>query len=414
MKRFSAILFSILMILTLAIPAFATDEYDGYTKISNSDELLAIADNPSGKYVLTADIDMSGVTWKPFAFTGVLDGNNHYILNLSVNTVSDESRKTYDGNLKVYDTYFAGLFSIIEGATVENVKLLNEKIDVTTELDCFVGGIAGYSDKSTIENCSVTGRLKLTVKDKMFGIAGIVGFGNGYVTKCDADVELVCIDNDKENRDEQFMGGILGDGYMYIKECNVTIKGYDSDHGYVHDGGLVGMCITYPKYFAVSDSYLKDNTVKGMITFFEDNTDRRAYCSAYVGEHMFWYSDETGNTDEFKRNETFDYSKNLLPCMCENPEYEKTVTDATADAFGYTTYTCKTCEYTYNDDYTIYQDKALILSPDDDSAATTVKENKNKTVYIVISAVAVAALIAVVTTVIVKKNKKKKTDTKSK
>ena len=43
--------------------------------------------------------------------------------------------------------------------------------------------------------------------------------------------------------------------------------------------------------------------INGKITFFEDNTDRRAYCKAVAGERMNLYSTSAANTDNFVRNE---------------------------------------------------------------------------------------------------------------
>ena len=192
----------------------------------------------------------------------------------------------------------------------------------------------------------------------MWGTGGIAGFGSGNLDNITTDVTLVCVDTDAAVRDEQFMGGAYAAGFLNIRNCSITIDGYDSDHGYVHDGGLVGMYMVYP--LELSKTYqgeVLNNKVKGMITFFEDNTDRRAYCQANMGEVMNWTYAYSGFTSDFKRNETYDYSVTLLPEMCSNPSYSDTVTEATAADFGYTTHKCNTCGYTYSDKYTIHEHK---------------------------------------------------------
>ena len=66
----------------------------------------------------------------------------------------------------------------------------------------------------------------------------------------------------------------------------------------------------------VTGSYVADiagNTINGKITFFEDNTDRRAYCKAVAGERMNLYSTSAANTDNFVRNEVYDYTVDLKP-----------------------------------------------------------------------------------------------------
>lgn len=200
--------------------------------------------------------------------------------------------------------------------------------------------------------------MSLTDSAKMWGTGGIAGFGSGNLDNITTDVTLVCVDTDAAVRDEQFMGGAYAAGFLNIRNCSITIDGYDSDHGYVHDGGLVGMYMVYP--LELSKTYqgeVLNNKVKGMITFFEDNTDRRAYCQANMGEVMNWTYAYSGFTSDFKRNETYDYSVTLLPEMCSNPSYSDTVTEATATDFGYTTHTCSTCGYTYSDKYTIHEHK---------------------------------------------------------
>lgn len=54
---------------------------------------------------------MAGYDWTPVEFSGELEGNGYSILNLTVNSVSQVSRITYDGNMKTYDTVFSGMFS---------------------------------------------------------------------------------------------------------------------------------------------------------------------------------------------------------------------------------------------------------------------------------------------------------------
>ena len=323
-------------------------------EINTYEELLQIGQNPQGSYILMNDIDMAGLLWEPVDFEGVFDGGGHALLNLKAETVGQGQADTYDGNYKVYETYFAGLFSTLKDAEVSNLNLVNLQIEVETDVPCFIGGIAGYSENSTVRDCRIQGRLELRAHDRMFGVGGIVGYGSGLIERTDADVTLICIDTDAGTRDEQFMGGAYAAGYLDVNECSVTIDGYDSDHGYVHNGGLVGMYMFYPKG-TVYEGRITDNTVQGRITFFEDNTDRRAYCKEYVGEVMNWNFKNSGNSAAFERNEVYDYTADLRPDMCVDATYTQTVTEPGCDTFGYTTVKCDGCGYTYTDFYTLYQ-----------------------------------------------------------
>ncbi|MBO7650088.1 MAG: hypothetical protein J6S79_05045 [Lachnospiraceae bacterium] len=349
MKRI--LLIVVLLVSLLTVPALA----DGGTapkEIYTVDDLLAVASDPSGSYILMADIDMNGVAWPAITFTGTFNGNHHMILNLNNAQVSTETRVTYDGNRKTYDTHFAALFAVLEHATVRDLRLINMDNTHTFEGDCFLGTIAGFASESTIENCEISGTVRLDVTGKMFGVGGVIGFGNCVVKDCTADVTLINIDLDKDHRDEQFLGGVCGAGYPDIDGCTVNLAGYISDHGYVHSGGLVGMYIVYPQRFS-RNGYIKNNKLDGFITFFEDNSDRRAYCEARCGEIMDWQFSDSGNVYHFTRDERRTYTVNLLPHECETPDYNDVTVDPSCDNPGYTAHICKTCGYTYRDSYVL-------------------------------------------------------------
>jgi len=351
---FSAAVF---MIIVLAFMPFNISAYaqNTATPVASYEDLLKIKENPSGDYILTKDLDLAGKDWIPLEFSGSFDGNGHAILNVTISQPSSATRTTYDGNMKTYDTVFGGFFGILEdGATVSNLKLVNIKANFVCDVPCFIGGIAGYMDKSTIKDCSVSGRLDLATTAKMFGVGGIAGFGNGMIDRTEADMTLVCIDNNITEKDEQFLGGAYAVGYIGLGNCNVKVQGFVSDHGYVHNGGLVGMFALYPAGTSYT-SYITDNHIEGKISFFEDNTDRRAYCAEYVGEVLNWSYEWGGCTSEFTRDEHFEYDTTLLPEMCENPQYTKTITESSDEAYGFTTYTCENCGYVYTDNYMLHK-----------------------------------------------------------
>ena len=348
LKKILAVIISAIMLVSLALPAFAED---GVTEIKTYEDLLKIKDNPTGSYRLVNDIDCKGQDWLPIDFSGTLDGNGKAIMNLTITKTGESTRTTIDGNWKEYDTHFAGLFCVMENATVANLTLLGVNVDVALDDNTYVGTIAGYMADGTIESCTVEGTAKLTSSCKSFGVGGILGYGKGRINSCTADVTLICIDTDKEWKDEQFMGGAYANGYPDVTNCTINIKGYDSDHGYVHDGGIGGMYILpHSEKYA---GHVDNNKVTGFISFFEDNTNRRAYCVGDIGEIMNWTLTKNGNDiTGFERRETKDYSKDLLPNMCENAEYDQSVTAPTETEYGYTTYKCKTCDYSYKADYT--------------------------------------------------------------
>lgn len=283
----------------------------GYRRVSSYEELVAISENPFGKYRLTKDIDLQGKEWVPFTFSGVLDGDGHEITNMSVSSVGGSIRDTYDGNSKIYSTKFAGMFDVLENATVRNLNFSSLRINIESDEPCFIGTVAGYTSNSTISNCEIKADARLFAHDRSFGVGGVIGFGNGTLENLTVDVTLVSVDTDSLTKDEQFMGGIAGAGYPIVRNCIITIDGYDSEHGYVHNGGIIGM---YKLPDGVNlPGEITCNEINGKITFFEDNDDRRAYCSSTIGEKMNTVENQVDNYSSFQGIEVYNYDVILLP-----------------------------------------------------------------------------------------------------
>ena len=103
--------------------------------------------------VLTADIDLNNEEWTPIgpsessAYTGTFDGQGHTVRNLSIT-----------GDVKR-----AGLFGCVIGGAIR-------KLTVAGSVSCTVdqgwcGGIAGYAERETIENCASLCTVSYTGKD---------------------------------------------------------------------------------------------------------------------------------------------------------------------------------------------------------------------------------------------------------
>lgn len=348
------LVFAVLLVTVLGTVPAAFAEKVIPVEIHTPEDLLKMAENPGGDYVLMADLDMTGIPWKSLDFNGgSLDGNGHAILNLTLAEIGDEKPNSCDGNRKLYETAYLGFFGTLKNATVKNLKLLNVRGLLEIDTPCFIGGLAGYAENATITDCTIVGALELRAFDRMFGVGGVVGYGSGKVQSCTVDVTLITTDTDATTKDEQFLGGVYATGFMDVRDCNVTIDGYTSEHGYVHNGGIVGMYMEYPLGTG-KRGYITGNHVSGKITFFEDNKDRRAYCKAYVGEALVNYYILDDNSQSFTRDERKDYSVELRPEMCENPVYTESVVTGSCDTYGYTRYTCESCGYSYRDRYTMF------------------------------------------------------------
>lgn len=363
-KRLQILLFSMAAVVAAFLPAH-TARADEVIKIYEAADLEQLRTNPSGSFILMNDIDMKDVKWTPAYFNGKLDGDGHAIMNLEVTDVTTDTKQSVDGNMKKYDTVFSGFFGIVEDAQIKNLSLLGTKVDVTVEKDAFLALLAGYTYNTKIDNCTIEGTASLTVTGKMFGVGGAVGFGGKTeITNTTLDVTLINIDVDATTRDEQFLGGIYGNGYIDVDKCTVKLDGYTSDHGYVHDGGVTGMYIVYDIDPDEHHGFITNTkvTTDSAIHFFEDNTSRRAYCRTYVGETMHWVYDVAGNAGPEEEqgkyvgkwrtsmaDEKFEYDKNLLPHDCVNPTYSSS--EVTDGDYKYSLFKCSACDYTYKGDY---------------------------------------------------------------
>ena len=217
MKRILTLLAAVLLALFLPVSAEAEEEIS----ITTRQQLEAIRENPSGHYRLDADIDLSGTPWDPIAFNGHLNGNGHTVYNLTVEAPGDFRAETIDGNRKLYDTVFAGLFSSAVDAEIRDLHILGADIQVETEGNCYAAILAGYLMHSKIEDCSVDGRVRLVHSNRVAGAGGIAGFGVGEIKNCHASVELTAADRREEGiypRCEQFMGGILASGNAMVTD----------------------------------------------------------------------------------------------------------------------------------------------------------------------------------------------------
>lgn len=346
MKRMIA---GVLLLAALLLAAALADGEP--VPVGDPGGLRRMAEDPGGSYVLTADIDMEGEPWTPIVFSGILDGNGHTIYNLSVTAPGEAVRTAYDGNKKPYETRFAGLFSVLENATVRDLRLVGAHVDVTSDTHCFAALLTGYMDRTTLENVTVDGRVHLVSRGVMTGVGGLAGYGCGRFVGCTVRAEMVFEDENRETKCEQFLGGVLACGICSIENCSVWVDGYVSCHGYCHNGGLMGM------YFHCNTGYkrgpVNGNTIGGRITFFEDNRDRRAYCRAGIGEHLNKPTQtRRNNARQFKKKEVRKYDTVLRPEQCAEPVYAVTVIPPRDGEWGWTEHTCETCGYTWRDHYT--------------------------------------------------------------
>ena len=189
----------------------------------------------------TADIDLTGVSWKPigysgsYYFAGNYDGDGHSITNaVSTGKVDPKGFAT------------AGIFGWVAFGSVENLHVKNANFVATGQNNySYVGGIAGLCYGSSIKNCSVVDSSMESKRDENNNCAGsIVGYSyNGTFEKCAAENNRVT--------SMAYAGGFVGEQAdeknvgkstftnCYTANCTVTAK-TDKTNGLSFAGGFVG------------------------------------------------------------------------------------------------------------------------------------------------------------------------------
>ena len=183
----------------------------GYTLIKTADELQAMQDNLSGKYILMNDIDLAGYDWTAVGtldnpFAGEFNGNGYVISNLTINEPTKR---------------FQGLFGVGDGRTsYSNVGLEN----INVKGYYYTGGLIG-SGAVYIDNCYVTGAVSGD-----YYVGGVIGKLDGVnfpATNCYTSCDVV---------GTNYIGGIIGDHCSYMYDSFST--GFVTGNNYV--GGLIG------------------------------------------------------------------------------------------------------------------------------------------------------------------------------
>ena len=275
-KLLSLLLALCLVIALVPMTAFAEEnEQSNKTTITTVDELLQFAtavDN--GEYdgkadavvSLDADLDLTGVAWKPIGsvfdgdgnllhyFSGKFYGNGHTISNLdfsenygkaeypvfgffSVAYGAEISGLTIQGKLDVSNSGYV-FFGTVAGVA-ENSKISDCVSDVSfTDTDKYINGpaaLCGYAINSTIEHCQNKGNFSVTTDTTSLQMGGIVGVADNSTVQ-------YCANTGDMTSWTPHTGGIVGQLYQGSKiiNCYSTGKMVPLGHGTTNFGGIAG------------------------------------------------------------------------------------------------------------------------------------------------------------------------------
>ena len=167
------------------------------------------------------DITLPEENWNPIgdnrtdaAFSGTFDGQNHTISGAKIS-----GDFCWDGS--VYGSKEGwGLFSVLDGATVKNVKLDNEVFASYTVIS---GAVAGYAHDTTFENIDIT-NTKIAGYNWYTG--GVVGWASGNCTfkdiNLDSSVAVGTLWDSHGQNAGGIAGGVSGEGTYTIEDCNIA------------------------------------------------------------------------------------------------------------------------------------------------------------------------------------------------
>ncbi|MDD3835076.1 MAG: GLUG motif-containing protein [Sulfurimonas sp.] len=162
-----------------------------WTVVTDATAMQGISvDNAAKRYALGGDVTLDAATtnnWTPIGnetgkFKGKFDGLGHTISNLNISIAWN----------------MIGLFGMTDGATIQNIGVLNADIKASNQ----AGILVGYVKGSTIKNSYTTGRITGTAGD----IGGLVGFSyiemkNSYIENSYSLAEV---------KGTQNIGGLVG------------------------------------------------------------------------------------------------------------------------------------------------------------------------------------------------------------
>ena len=309
-KKLLSLLLSLCLVMAF-VPMAAFAEAPDKISITTVEELLQFAkavdngdydDEVDAVVSLDADLDLTGIAWKPIGsvfaadgtlqhyFSGKFYGNGHTISNL---VFSENYGKTE------YPSF--GFFSEVNGAEISGLTIQG-KLDVSNSGDVFFGTVAGvaadskisdcvsdvsftdtdkyingtvalcgYAINSTLEHCQNKGNFSVTKKTTQFWMGGIVGLAenstvqycantgdmtswtpssggivgqliqNSKVINCYSTGEMVPLGNG--TTDFGGIAGIVGAG-TEIRHCyfagEVDISQYTATKPYKRLGGIAG------------------------------------------------------------------------------------------------------------------------------------------------------------------------------
>ena len=277
-KKLLSLLLALCLVMALVpMTAFAEEnEQSNKTSITTVDELLQFAkavdngeydDKTDAVVSLDADLDLTGVAWKPIGsvfdgegnllhyFSGKFYGNGHTISNLDFSENYGKTEYPSFGFFsEVYGAEISGLtvqgkldvsnsgavyFGTVAGVAADS-KISDCVSDVSfTDTDKYINGtvaLCGYAINSTIEYCQNKGNFSITKDVSSFQMGGIVGLAQNSTVQ-------YCANTGDMTSWTPCTGGIVGQLFQNSKiiNCYSTGKMVPLGKGNTDFGGIAGI-----------------------------------------------------------------------------------------------------------------------------------------------------------------------------
>ena|GEM_PF-6184547 len=237
LKRVLSICLIVLMAFGICSTAFA---YDNYVAVYTAEDFNNIRNNLSGEYILMNDIDLSSYkNWEQIGsektpFTGKINGNGYKIVNLNAEV---------------------GVFGWLSNAVIENFGVCACLTDRYV-FPVNAGILADAAIKTTFENCYTSGTVAATTGNGMlsleydFYVGGIVGYAE--LSSFENCYSIADISLEYKSMNPYAAGGIVGQSKNCEYTCCYAVANFEESFiGYgntegknLYKGGLVGNTVS--------------------------------------------------------------------------------------------------------------------------------------------------------------------------
>ncbi len=260
--------------------------------VSNADELFAMQsvanDSTSGDkyFVLTKDIDLSGVSYSEMNDNSVLPGTIVSVDKAVCNAAPDEAKFILEGNNhKIFGLNITnngssavGIFgyispkSVIKNVVFEDISVnvsYSGSVSSSVIAVCNNGEISGCTVKNVALNISASANggvsSKTVGKLKIKNSTGLIGRNNGKI--CDMDISKVTVDISAGKDTIAVVSGMNSGTISNITVNKSSVKAVKSDN----IGGVAGK----------NSGKIESATVNGI----KIKVDKKAVCGGIVGEN---------------------------------------------------------------------------------------------------------------------------------